>query len=204
MFSERDRPVTTARISREQRRDDTRRRLLAAARDRFEASGFDGARLRDVAADAGVAPGTIFVHFADKRDLLHACLFDDLEATIDGALRSGPPGLEPWLDHLCAALFGYYAERPKLSRVLLRESLVADPPWNERFTAQVARVHAAVAARFEAAHERGEVRGDPTRFAAAFLSFYYFALLGHLQGGLEAPRGLVAGLVASWLEGGRP
>ena len=71
---------------RDEQREQTRRRLLAAARGRFEADGFEATRLRDVAADAEVSVGAVFVHFADKCDLLHAALFEDLEEALDRAL----------------------------------------------------------------------------------------------------------------------
>lgn len=191
-------------MSRSDRREETRRRLLAVARDLFESRGFEATHLRDVAGAAGVASGTIFVHFADKHDLLHAALFEDLDETIDRALASGPDAIEPWLDHVTGTLLAYYALRPELSRVLLQQSLVAALPWAERFAAQVGRVHAAVAARFEAAAARGEVAGDAALFGVAFVSFYTFALLAFVQGSHPDPRALVARLVGAHLAGARP
>src|SRR3978361_1514803 len=43
--------------------------ILAAALDEFAARGFATARLDDVAKRAGVAKGTIYLHFADKEAL---------------------------------------------------------------------------------------------------------------------------------------
>jgi AcrR family transcriptional regulator len=189
---------------RDQQRQDTRQRLLEAARVQFAERGFEATQLRDIAAAAGVATGTVFVHFSDKRDLLHAALFDSLEAALEQALGGGPEGLEPWLSHLAGAFFDHYAAHPTLSRVLLRESLISEPPWSERFTGQLARVHAAVVVRFEAARARGEVTGDAALFAVAFVSFYTFALLAWVQGAHPAPRELVARLVAAHLAGARP
>lgn len=45
--------------------------ILAAALDEFSARGFAAARLEDVARRAGVAKGTIYLHFADKEALFH-------------------------------------------------------------------------------------------------------------------------------------
>ncbi len=190
--------------TRTEQREDTRRRLLAAARGRFEVEGFEAAKLRDIAADAGVSVGSVFVHFADKRDLLHAALFEDLEATLDRALTSGPEGLEPWLDHVVGAAMAHYAARPSLSRVLLRESLLAEDPWAGRFAGQHARLHAAVVERFEAARAAGQVGGDAGLFGVAFLSFYTFGLLAWVQGAHPDPRGLVARLVHQHVTGARP
>jgi AcrR family transcriptional regulator len=46
-----------------------REAILAAALDEFAARGFEGARLDDVARRAGVAKGTIYLHFRDKEAL---------------------------------------------------------------------------------------------------------------------------------------
>lgn len=46
-----------------------REAILAAALDEFSAQGFAAARLDDVAARAGVAKGTIYLHFKDKEAL---------------------------------------------------------------------------------------------------------------------------------------
>ena len=46
-----------------------REAILAAALDEFSAQGFAAARLDDVARRAGVAKGTIYLHFRDKEAL---------------------------------------------------------------------------------------------------------------------------------------
>src|ERR687898_491111 len=46
-----------------------REAILAAALDEFSARGFAATRLDDVARRAGVAKGTIYLHFRDKETL---------------------------------------------------------------------------------------------------------------------------------------
>ncbi|WP_437595562.1 TetR/AcrR family transcriptional regulator [Sorangium sp. So ce590] len=192
---------------RDAQRDATRARILETARDHFERHGFEPANVRAIAADAGVAAGTVLLHFADKRDLLHAALFDDLAATAAEAVRDDEPGtLEQRLHRLGAAFFAYYARRPTLSKTLLREALFADPPWQARFTEQVAAVHGRVVALFNAARARGEVAddADAALFGVAFFSFYYFALIAWVQGAHPSPVALLDRLVAQHLCGLRP
>src|SRR5580704_6223669 len=55
-----------ARIAKAAARRDA---ILDAALDEFSAKGFAAARLDDVAKRAGVAKGTIYLHFADKESL---------------------------------------------------------------------------------------------------------------------------------------
>ncbi|WP_437684954.1 TetR/AcrR family transcriptional regulator [Sorangium sp. So ce176] len=192
---------------RDAQKDATRARILEVARDHFERHGFEAANVRAIAADAGVAAGTVLLHFADKRDLLHAALFDDLAATAAEAVRDEEPGpLEQRLHRLAAAFFAHYARRPTLSKTLLRESLFADPPWQARFAEQVGAAHRRVVELFDDARAAGEVAddADAALFGVAFFSFYYFALIAWVQGAHPSPVALVDRLVAQHLCGLRP
>jgi AcrR family transcriptional regulator len=53
----------------------TRKRLLAAATDLFASDGFHGVTSARIAAAAGVATGTFYLHFKDKRELFHEIAF---------------------------------------------------------------------------------------------------------------------------------
>lgn len=48
----------------------TRGRILQAAQRLFAAKGFEGTTTRDLAQTAGVAEGTLFRHFANKKAIL--------------------------------------------------------------------------------------------------------------------------------------
>lgn len=70
----------------------TRAAIVAAARERFAALGFDGTTVASVAADAGVAEPTVSFHFGSKAGLLVAVLRDhydrllaELERVVDVA-----------------------------------------------------------------------------------------------------------------------
>ncbi len=62
-----------------------RTRILTAAIRTFGQRGFHEARIAEIAADAGVAEGTVYLYFKNKEDLL-AVIFDD---TMDGVLEEG-------------------------------------------------------------------------------------------------------------------
>ena len=53
---------------------ETRERLLRAAADVFAARGYDGTRVADIAAAAGVSNGALYAHFDSKADLLVGAL----------------------------------------------------------------------------------------------------------------------------------
>jgi AcrR family transcriptional regulator len=54
--------------------EQTRERLLRAAADAFAERGYDGTRVADIAAAAGVSNGALYAHFASKADLLAGAL----------------------------------------------------------------------------------------------------------------------------------
>jgi AcrR family transcriptional regulator len=193
-------------MKRAEQKEQTRQTILECAKDLFEAQGFSATSIRAIARSAGVAAGTVMLHFEDKTDLLHSALFDDLEGAIDAALATVPSApIENQLDHLTCELFAYYESRPELSRVLLRESLFAHPPWAERFSTQVARVHAHLNQLAAQAAERGELAETThtERLGVAYFSFYYFALIAWVQGAHPDPVGMVNNLVRQHLDGVR-
>lgn len=61
-------------MSEQERIDRRRAQILAAASRVFARQGFHRTTVRDVAREAGIADGTIYLYFASKRDLLLALL----------------------------------------------------------------------------------------------------------------------------------
>ena len=78
--------------------------IRAAARRHFAEHGYDGASMRDIAADAGITIATLYFHCSTKEQLL----FDVLERAIDrlsSAVRAAVAAAGPaWSDRLAAAI----------------------------------------------------------------------------------------------------
>jgi len=68
--------VTARRLGRQERREETRADLLAAARRAFLRDGFHAASLDAIAEDAGYTKGAFYSNFASKDDALVA-VFDE-------------------------------------------------------------------------------------------------------------------------------
>lgn len=184
-------------MSRADQRAQTRQRILDAARVCFERDGFDGASVREIAQEAGVAAGTVIMHFDGKAELLHAALFDELERALDEALAAPADELPlvEALDVVGERMFAAYTSRPTLSRVLLKESLFAPSPWAERFVGQHQRAHAWILAR-----GRDTLSAEALAlFGVAWLSFFTFALLAWTQGAHADPVGLLGRLTRQHL-----
>src|ERR687898_148794 len=62
----------------------TRTRIIEGATAVFEARGYEGARIEDIASKAGVAVPTVYKVFANKRNLL--------KASVEAAIRGGEAG----------------------------------------------------------------------------------------------------------------
>ena len=62
----------------------TRARIIEGATAVFEARGYEGARIEDIAKEAGVAVPTVYKVFANKRNLL--------KASVEAAIRGGEAG----------------------------------------------------------------------------------------------------------------
>jgi AcrR family transcriptional regulator len=64
------------------RTDATRRKLLAAAEQVFARSGYEAARLEDIAAAAGYTRGAFYANFDSKEDIFFALLQDWVNETV--------------------------------------------------------------------------------------------------------------------------
>lgn len=104
--------------------DATRRKLLDAGSRQFAASGFAGARIEAIGADAGVNKERIYRYFGDKRAFFAAVLTHELTGLLEGITVSGtgPEAVGNFTDQLLDRC----ETRPELSRLLIWESLELD------------------------------------------------------------------------------
>src|SRR3954466_15890884 len=83
-------PVEKPASNRAERTAERRGAIIDAAMDEFIARGFAATRLDDVAKPAGVAKGTIYLHFKDKEALFQELIRTALVPLI-GRLAAPPP-----------------------------------------------------------------------------------------------------------------
>jgi len=139
-----------------ERRRRTEKRLLDAALEVFRVHGYDAATTGEMARAAGVAAGTFYVHFRDKRaayeQLARHAAHDLLAAWRDGlapgtAMRDGVVrGLE-----LAAR---YWREDPGRARLLLEGGPSLGSEGHVRLVGEIAAVLAANAPAAETDVER--------------------------------------------------
>lgn len=96
----------------------TRLKVLAAARRLFSEQGYEGATIRDIAAAAGMSTGAVFANFTDKSDLFREIMTDDMEALLaamrDAAARGR--GVEDAVLKVFMAGYTFYKSRLQLAR----------------------------------------------------------------------------------------
>lgn len=170
---------------RAQQKQRTRAALLAAAQAEFAARGFDAATIRDIAHRAGVATGTVFVHFPDKQALLAEVLHEALQTALEDAWRTLPEApLTDQLLHLADRLYRQYAAQPELARVLVKESLFMSGEPGRRLEGH----RSEFLARVERLVRAGVKPGGPApeALAGVFFALYLSILIAGLRGELGA------------------
>lgn len=78
-----------ARARREKYRQEVREVILAAAREALLRAGHQALSMRDLARTIGYSPGTIYLHFQDKQELLY-CVVEESFAKLQAALQQIP------------------------------------------------------------------------------------------------------------------
>ena len=102
------------------RRDNRRGRILDAAAVEFARSGYSATSVRDIAAAAGILPGSMYYHFASKEDLLAAVHETGIRRIKERVLAAIETADDPWgrLEAACAA----HVETRTRARTMARSS----------------------------------------------------------------------------------
>jgi AcrR family transcriptional regulator len=142
----------------------TRDAILSAALDEFSERGFAAARLDDVARRAGVAKGTIYVHFRDKEslfeELIRASLGPVAAALAQAPMQDIPVRLfaQRLLEVFVREVLG--TRRKDVLRLVLTEGQRFPQLAHIHYREIVNRALPAVRAVFKRAYERGELKSD--------------------------------------------
>ncbi|WP_041939446.1 MULTISPECIES: TetR/AcrR family transcriptional regulator [Frankia] len=132
--------------------------MLAAARKAFETAGAD-ASLEDIAAQAGVAIGTLYRHFPTRAALVEATTRDGLASLISYAdeVRASLPPFEALRSWMGQAIQHFSTFRGLVS--ILTRSMYDDGTPSH---AACAAMHGSGARLLRAAQDAGQVRADLT------------------------------------------
>jgi AcrR family transcriptional regulator len=151
--------------------EETRARILAAAKIIYEQNGTRGTTTRVVAERAGVNEATVFRHFGNKHALLqamreNACpivIFEGVLASLTGDMRSD-------LRAIALSLAQRMHDQRAMLCISLAEEVHADPDPEWRGPIQIlSRLEGYFAEQIRL----GRVRGESKRMAAFFLGMCF-------------------------------
>ncbi|HYH05797.1 MAG TPA: TetR/AcrR family transcriptional regulator [Thermoanaerobaculia bacterium] len=154
--------------------------------------GYDHVTVQDIADEAGIAKGTVYLYFKSREDILEKTMtfsFDEFHARIHEAIEAGGTFVEI-VERVVHAQLVYFEERQEFFRLYL---VMAEPLGERRLKKHaVYRTHIAQLTKMvEAAQQKGEVRDEPAeRIAIAVNSTVRDITLQRLHE--KAPRPLAA------------
>jgi AcrR family transcriptional regulator len=189
---------------RDRLREETARAILDAAAEAFAAEGL-GARMEAIAARAGVAVGTLYNHFEDRKALIAALVRSRREALLgrlDAALAAAQgASVERQLGAYLEAVEEHARANGKLLAVLMQagEGPGEARPPKTLHDDLVRRVDAIVARGISS----GELRPDSAKvFGLALVGMARAVLVRAIEGG-AAPGQATSAVLDLFLEGAR-
>jgi AcrR family transcriptional regulator len=137
----------------------TRQKVLTAARRLFSEEGYEGATIRDIAAAAGMSTGAVFANFSDKSDLFREIMADDMEA-LGTAMRDAAArgrNVEDAVLKVFMAGYTFYKSRLQLARAAFSVSWDKDGGPTLRGLPSSTAFHELFSEQLSGAVERGEL-----------------------------------------------
>jgi AcrR family transcriptional regulator len=153
-----------AKSNRAERAAERRQAIIEAAMDEFTERGFAATRLDDIAKRAGVAKGTIYLHFKDKESMFEELIRTAIVPLV-GRMQGPPPASGTVRDLIESFALNFIQEIASTRRADIVRLIVAEGP---RFPAiadfyyreVVSKGLAAMRAMIELGIARGEVKNE--------------------------------------------
>lgn len=163
-----------------------RKLILDAAIRVFARVGYHGARVSDIAREAGIAYGLVYHYFRNKEEILNQVFEERWGAFLAAveSVRARDTGTRDRLEAVAGLVLGAYQLRPEWVKVLVleiqRSSRFAEPGQLRA----VSRLFQMVAGILRAGQERGEVRRelDPDVASMVFLGALEIAVTSLVLG----------------------
>jgi TetR/AcrR family fatty acid metabolism transcriptional regulator len=164
-----------------------RQHILEAAARAFASKGFAQATMKEIAVEAGIAPGTIYLYFKNKEDLLVSLPSLITEATLAEAMvemgslqdLASPADLEATLCHLIRNGIQRLTQHIEVFRVLVSSIPVMDEETREGYLRRIPLYFgSALGQIFQTYVEQGIFRDmDLTIVSRALIGMIFFFVL---------------------------
>jgi len=143
-----DAPVT--RATKQSARGARRQQLVDAAKSVFAGAGYHATTVDDITRAAGVAKGTFYLYFSEKREIYYEVIssFMQLIKDIGSAVGEAPADLMDFFtraERAALELMSIFIDNRELARLAYRESMGLDPKLEKMigdFYREIAEVEA--------------------------------------------------------------
>jgi AcrR family transcriptional regulator len=150
-----------------------RRLILEAAVRVFAREGFNGARVSDVADEAGIAYGLVYHYFRSKDEILDTIFLERWNVMLEAitSVREQPLTAREQLEAVAAFIVESYRRDPDVMKVIVVEVTRAANSFGRAHLAQIREAYDGIAAIVAAGQVSGELR-DTVTPAFAAMAFY--------------------------------
>jgi AcrR family transcriptional regulator len=184
-----------------------RQQILTHARDVFAKRGYHAAKIDDIVAAAGVARGTFYLYFEDKRAIFEEIVdrtFARLGMAImrvdtDDPARSVAAQIEENIRRIVHALL----EDPATTKILLSDAVGLDPAFDRKLISFYEEVGKLLESSLADGQERGIVcPGDARVFSILTLGALKEMMYQVVMRGLEYPEEKIISQIFDFLSAG--
>lgn len=195
MLKKKDKDDAVSALSRRERsKADKMRRILAAGDKLFSRQGFDKTTVQQIADEADVGAGTLFLYVSDKSELLLKLFHSAIDLELKQAIKRLKAGknLSAAVKRFLMDLMSPYEKDRELSRVFFREFLFHKGQVRAELDQQASEILQALQRAIQAAQADGQVdaRADSSAGALQIYAIFHATLAFHLADCLQGPPNL--------------
>jgi TetR/AcrR family transcriptional regulator, cholesterol catabolism regulator len=190
---------------RERSKADKMRRIIAAGEKLFSKQGFDGTTVQQIADEADVAVGTLFLYITDKSELLLRMFYNSTGRELEPAIRRLKSSRKflPSVGRFLGDLHAPYEKDRELAKVYCREVLFHKGGARVDLDKQAGVIMGAMAEAVARAQARGDVEKsvNPTLGALHLYAIFHATLafqLANCLPGTTPSQTLSALLQSAW------
>jgi AcrR family transcriptional regulator len=196
------------KVRRSVAKDERRAQLVQAAQAVFAQRGYHAATVDDITRAAGVAKGTFYLYFEEKREIYYEVIrgFLALIKDIGRSIGQAPRGSDYFsrAEHAAHQLMRVFIENREMARLAYRESMGLDAELEKLIGGFYREIAEVEAANIRVGIDLGLFRAvDPLVVAYAHIGMVERVLLAMLEegSGLPAPEAIVKELMLLAFEG---
>lgn len=176
--------VQSAPSRRERSKADKMRRILAAGDKLFSRQGFDKTTVQQIADEADIGAGTLFLYVSDKSELLLKLFHSAIELELKQAIKRLKAGKKfvATIRKFLIDMMGPYERDRELSKVFFREFLFHKGQIRAELDQQASEILQALQEAIKAAQADGQIdaRVDPSVGALQIYAIFHATLAFHL------------------------